>query len=45
MHAVFLKHAAEAGLTMAMVNPASLIAYDAIDPELREAAEDMILRR
>jgi 5-methyltetrahydrofolate--homocysteine methyltransferase len=45
MHAVFLKHAAEAGLTLAIVNPASLVPYDAVDPELREAAEDVILCR
>jgi 5-methyltetrahydrofolate--homocysteine methyltransferase len=45
MHAVFLKHAIEAGLTMAIVNPASLISCDDIDPDLREAAEDVILCR
>ncbi|MDR2258911.1 MAG: methionine synthase [Treponema sp.] len=45
MHGVFLKHAVEAGLTMAIVNPAGLISYDEIDPALREAAEDVILCR
>jgi 5-methyltetrahydrofolate--homocysteine methyltransferase len=45
LHAVFLRHAAEAGLTMAIVNPASLVPYSALDPELRAAAEDVILRR
>ncbi|MDR1288588.1 MAG: methionine synthase [Treponema sp.] len=45
MHAVFLKYAAEAGLSMAIVNPGSLLAYDEIDPALREAAEDIILCR
>ncbi|MDR1128593.1 MAG: methionine synthase, partial [Treponema sp.] len=43
MHTVFLKHAAEAGLTMAIVNPAGLAAYDDIDAELRDAAEDVVL--
>jgi 5-methyltetrahydrofolate--homocysteine methyltransferase len=45
MHAVFLKHAVEAGLSMAIVNPASLRACEDIDPELRLAAEDVILNR
>jgi 5-methyltetrahydrofolate--homocysteine methyltransferase len=45
LHAVFLKHAGEAGLTMALVNPAALVSYDALDPELRTAAEDLILCR
>ncbi|MDR3191745.1 MAG: dihydropteroate synthase, partial [Treponema sp.] len=45
MHAVFLKYAVEAGLSMAIVNPASLAAYQDIDPELRSAAEDLILNR
>jgi 5-methyltetrahydrofolate--homocysteine methyltransferase len=45
MHGVFLKHAVDAGLTMAIVNPAGLISYDEIDPALREAAEDVILCR
>jgi 5-methyltetrahydrofolate--homocysteine methyltransferase len=45
MHTVFLKHALEAGLTMAIVNPASLLSYDDIGAELREAAEDVILNR
>jgi 5-methyltetrahydrofolate--homocysteine methyltransferase len=45
MHGVFLKHAVDAGLTMAIVNPAGLVSYDEIDPALREAAEDVILCR
>jgi 5-methyltetrahydrofolate--homocysteine methyltransferase len=44
MHAVFLKHAVEAGLSMAIVNPSSLIAYDAVDEELRNVVEEIILR-
>ncbi|GHV88446.1 methionine synthase [Spirochaetia bacterium] len=43
MHSVFLKHAVAAGLTMAIVNPAGLISYDEIDPELRDAVEAVIL--
>jgi 5-methyltetrahydrofolate--homocysteine methyltransferase len=45
MHAVFLKHAAEAGLSMAILNPAGLVPYDRVDSALRQAAEDVILCR
>ena len=45
MHAVFLYHAIRAGLDMAIVNPGMLQQYDDIEPELREAAEDVILCR
>ncbi|GHT65404.1 methionine synthase [Spirochaetia bacterium] len=45
MHAVFLKHAVDAGLTMAIVNPAALLSYDDIDPALHAAVEDVILNR
>ena len=45
MHSVFLKHAGNAGLDMAIVNPAGLIPYEAVEPELRAAAEDLILNR
>jgi 5-methyltetrahydrofolate--homocysteine methyltransferase len=45
MHTVFLYHAIRAGLDMAIVNPAQLKPYDAIDPELRTAVEDVILAR
>jgi 5-methyltetrahydrofolate--homocysteine methyltransferase len=45
MHAVFLKHTVEAGLSMAIVNPAGLVSYDELDPELREAALDAVLCR
>ncbi len=45
MHAVFLYHAIRAGLDMAIVNPAMLQLYDDIEPELRQAAEDVILCR
>ena len=45
MHAVFLYHAIRAGLDMAIVNPGMILQYDDIDPELRTAAEDLILCR
>jgi 5-methyltetrahydrofolate--homocysteine methyltransferase len=44
MHAVFLKHAVDAGLSMAIVNPSSLISCDDIDGDLRQAVEEIILR-
>jgi 5-methyltetrahydrofolate--homocysteine methyltransferase len=45
MHSVFLYHAIPAGLDMAIVNAGQLDVYDAIDPELREVCEDVILDR
>ncbi|HWP64135.1 MAG TPA: methionine synthase [Candidatus Binatia bacterium] len=45
IHAVFLYHAVRAGLDMAIVNAAALPAYDDIEPELRERAEDLVLAR
>jgi 5-methyltetrahydrofolate--homocysteine methyltransferase len=45
MHSVFLYHAIPAGLDMAIVNAGQLDIYDDIDPELREACEDVILNR
>ncbi|WP_174279914.1 methionine synthase [Sphingomonas bacterium] len=45
MHSVFLFHAIPAGLDMAIVNAGQLDVYDAIDPELRAACEDVILNR
>ncbi|MDP4538673.1 methionine synthase [Qipengyuania sp. DY56-A-20] len=45
MHSVFLFHAIPAGLDMAIVNAGQLDVYDAIDPSLREACEDVILMR
>lgn len=45
MHSVFLYHAIPAGLDMAIVNAGQLDVYDAIDPELREACEDVIFDR
>ena len=45
MHSIFLYHAIPAGLDMAIVNAGQLDIYDAIDPELRDACEDVILNR
>ncbi|WP_256838136.1 methionine synthase [Ornithinimicrobium faecis] len=45
MHAVFLFHAIEAGLDMGIVNAGMLGIYEEIEPELREAVEDVILAR
>ena len=45
MHAVFLYHAIQAGLDMAIVDPTSKVAYSQIDSELLEAIEDAILNR
>ena len=42
MHSVFLYHAIKAGLDMAIVNPQMLRIYDDLDPELRDAVEDVI---
>ncbi len=45
MHSVFLYHAIQAGLDMAIVNAGMLTVYDDIDTELRERVEDVILNR
>ena len=45
MHSVFLYHAIAAGLDMAIMNPASALTYDDIDPQLRSLIEDVILAR
>ncbi|MFZ5707038.1 MAG: methionine synthase [Pseudomonadota bacterium] len=45
MHSVFLYHAIQAGMDMGIVNAGQLDVYDAIDPELREACEDVIWDR
>ncbi|HEX6710476.1 MAG TPA: methionine synthase [Rubrobacter sp.] len=45
IHAVFLYHAINAGLTMGIVNAGQLAVYDEIDAELREAVEDVVLNR
>lgn len=45
MHSVFLYHAIPAGMDMAIVNAGQLDVYDTIDPELRQACEDVVLNR
>ena len=45
MHSVFLYHATRAGMDMGIVNAGQLEVYDAIDPELRDACEDVVLNR
>ncbi|MBK6719105.1 MAG: methionine synthase [Sphingomonadales bacterium] len=45
MHSIFLYHAIPAGMDMGIVNAGQLDIYDTIDPELREACEDVILNR
>jgi 5-methyltetrahydrofolate--homocysteine methyltransferase len=45
MHAVFLYHAIAAGMDMGIVNAGQLAVYDSIEPELREACEDVVLNR
>jgi len=45
IHAVFLFHAINAGLDMGIVNAGALVTYDEIDPELRDAIEDVVLNR
>jgi len=45
MHSVFLYHAIRNGMDMGIVNAGQLAVYESIDPELREACEDVILNR
>ncbi|BAB52535.1 mll6206 [Mesorhizobium japonicum MAFF 303099] len=45
MHAVFLYHAIQHGMDMGIVNAGQLAVYDTIEPELREACEDVVLNR
>ena len=45
MHAAFLYHAVAAGLDMGIVNPGLLLPYDAVEPGLLHAVEDVILDR
>ncbi len=45
MHTVFLYHAISAGLDMAIMNPASALTYEEVDPELRLLIEDVVLAR
>jgi 5-methyltetrahydrofolate--homocysteine methyltransferase len=45
MHSVFLYHAISAGMDMGIVNAGQLAVYADIEPELREACEDVVLNR
>ncbi len=45
IHSVFLYHAIQAGMDMGIVNAGQLEVYDEIDPELRNAVEDVVLNR
>ncbi|MDR1789905.1 MAG: methionine synthase [Opitutaceae bacterium] len=45
LHTVFLHHAIRAGLDMAIVNAGMLGRYEAIEPELRDRVEDVLLNR
>ncbi|MFI3327666.1 MAG: methionine synthase [Rikenellaceae bacterium] len=45
MHSVFLYHAIEAGMDMAIVNAQMLQIYDQIEPTLLERIEDVVLCR
>ncbi len=45
IHTVFLYHAIRAGLTMGIVNAGQLGVYEEIEPELRDAVEDVVLDR
>ena len=45
IHAVFLYHAIQAGLDMAIVNAGQLAIYDDIPLSLRDAVEDVVLNR
>src|ERR1700723_1697633 len=45
MHAVFLYHTIQAGMDMGIVNAGQLAVYETIEPDLREACEDVVLNR
>ena len=45
MHSVFLYHAIKAGMDMGIVNAGQMAVYDDLNPELREACEDVVLNR
>jgi len=45
MHSVFLYHAIKAGMDMGIVNAGQIAVYDDLDPELRDACEDVVLNR
>jgi len=45
MHSVFLYHAIKAGMDMGIVNAGQMAVYDDLNPELREACEDVVLNK
>lgn len=45
MHSVFLYHAINAGLDMAIMNPTMVLPYQELQPELLNAVEDLIFNR
>lgn len=45
LHAVFLYHGIKAGLSMAIIDPASKVTYEDIDSDLLEVLEDVVLNR
>lgn len=45
IHAIFLSLARPNGMDMAIVNPASMIDPDTVDPDMRRAIEDVLLNR
>jgi 5-methyltetrahydrofolate--homocysteine methyltransferase len=45
MHSVFLYHAIRAGMDMGIVNAGQMAVYDDLEPELREACEDVVHNR
>ena len=45
MHSVFLYHAIQAGLDMAILNPSMLQVYDEIEPQLLQRVEEVVLNK
>ena len=45
MHSAFLYHAVRAGMDMGIVNAGQLAVYDDIEPELKDAVEDVLFDR
>ncbi|MGQ5521745.1 methionine synthase [Chitinimonas sp. PSY-7] len=45
IHAVFLYHAIQRGMSMGIVNTSALEVYEEVDAELRDAIEDVVLNR
>ncbi len=45
IHSVFLYYAIDAGMSMGIVNAGQLVVYDAIEPQLKELCEDVILNK